>query len=77
MLKQARGTYQRDLLEGRARWSGSDLRGKARQYGGRYATSRANLATRLEAAGHTVEVRIHTHGLRVLYVDGSAASAVS
>ena len=77
MLKHARGTYQRDLLEGRARWSGSDLRGKARQYGGRYATSRGNLATRLQAAGHAVEVRIHAHGLRVLYVDGLAVSATS
>lgn len=34
------GDYQRDLLMGRARWSGADLRGRARQWGGRYRRSR-------------------------------------
>lgn len=77
MLKHARGTYQRDILEGRARWSGSDLIGKAGQYRGRYKTSRENLAARLVAAGHVVETRTHAHGLIVLYVDGAPASATS
>ena len=35
-LAYARGDYQRDLLEGRARWSGSDLQGRAGMYRGRY-----------------------------------------
>lgn len=38
-----RGTYQESLLEGRETWSGSSLRGKAREYAGKYAASRAAL----------------------------------
>ena len=49
ILSVARGTYQRDLLAGSARWSGSDLKGKARQWSGRYHASRRNLLTRLDS----------------------------
>lgn len=43
----ARGTYQHSLLFSGAAWSGSDLKGKARQYSGRYAVSRQGLVNRL------------------------------
>lgn len=54
-LACARGSYQRALLNGKARWSGSDLKGLARRYGGRYAASRAALIARLRSAG----LRVH------------------
>ena len=41
------GGYQQNLLHGNANWSGSDLKGKARKYGGRYRTSRINLINRI------------------------------
>lgn len=49
--EQARGSYQRALLDGDEAWSGSTLQGKAAQYGGRYAESRNNLKERLEKVG--------------------------
>lgn len=50
-LKVCRGCYQRDIVLGYARVSGSDLRGKARKYGGMYRRSRENLFARMKAAG--------------------------
>lgn len=47
ILKFARGNYQRSILKGNARLSGSDLKGKASRYSGRYRTSRENLLTRV------------------------------
>jgi hypothetical protein len=46
----ARGTYQENLLAGIERWSGSTLKGKAREYGGRYFASRCNLLARIRGA---------------------------
>lgn len=48
--RQARGCYQRSLLDGSENLSGSTLRGKARSYGRHYARSRNNLLARLDAA---------------------------
>lgn len=45
----ARGCYQRAVLDGWHTWSGSSLKGKAREYGGRYARSRVSLRERLDA----------------------------
>ncbi|AWI88368.1 MULTISPECIES: hypothetical protein [Methylobacteriaceae] len=45
----ARGSYQRDLLNGTEAWSGSTLTGRAARYGGKYRTSREELIARLEA----------------------------
>lgn len=54
----ARGSYQRSLAEGSARWSGADLAGAARRWGGRYRASREALHARIRgwasAAGATV-----------------------
>lgn len=45
----ARGSYQRDLLNGFQAWSGSTLTGRAASYGGKYRTSREELLARLAA----------------------------
>ncbi|GBU19028.1 MULTISPECIES: hypothetical protein [unclassified Methylobacterium] len=45
----ARGDYQRDLLDGYNSWSGSDLKGTAARYGGKYSSSRSELIGRLKA----------------------------
>jgi len=45
-----RGEYQRDLIRGREAWSGATLTGRAREYGARYADSRARLVARIRAA---------------------------
>ena len=50
-LALARGSYQRDIAEGRAALSGSDLKGKARLWGAKYARSRRTFLARAEAAG--------------------------
>jgi hypothetical protein len=50
ILAQARGQYQRDLLNGHETWSGSSLKGKASSYGARYAESRQNLLARINDA---------------------------
>jgi len=44
-------SYQQDILDGRQRLSGSDLKGKARQYGGDYARSRLAILRRWLQAG--------------------------
>ncbi len=54
LLHLARGCYQRSLLLGQSRWSGADLRGKARSYSARYAGSRDAVVARILAAGYTV-----------------------
>ena len=65
-LKCAKGYYQRGIITGEYRLSGSDLRGKARKYSGAYARSRANLLERVRAAGVQVGERKGEHGLRIL-----------
>ena len=76
--KQARGVFQRRLLDGEARWSLSDIKGAARRSKPHYMRSRDTLVSRLEAAGHTcavVKVFTLTHRWQlVLLVDGCAVS---
>lgn len=67
-LAQAKGCYQRNLLEGWEAWSGSTLKGKASRYGARYAGSRTSLITRLRAAG--IPVAFETRGQRKVAVVG-------
>lgn len=55
--KCAKGKYQRALLDGRQRWSGADLQGKAKHWSMVYSTRRANLLERIRKAGFTVEFR--------------------
>lgn len=48
-----RGSYQRALLYGQARWSGGDLQGKAARWSGVYSRSRDTLMRRLGAGWST------------------------
>jgi hypothetical protein len=50
-LKLAKGSYQKGLLTGENRWSGSDLAGKAKKYSSSYYHSRLALSARLKKAG--------------------------
>ena len=81
LTRYARGSYQTDLLTGRARWSGSDLRGRAKKWSGRYARSRRALLARLRAAGidaRTALVRSEwtARTMRVLLIDGVPVSSL-
>ena len=58
-----RGQYARDVVAGRQRWSGSDLRGKARKYGYSYYIQRRKAHAALRAAGGVI-IAID-HGLLV------------
>ena len=49
-----RGAYARDVVTGQQRWSGADLRGKAKNYGSTYARQRRKAEKALEAAGGEV-----------------------
>ena len=65
-LALCRGQYQRNLIMGWENLSGSTLAGKAKEYSGRYAESRANLLGRLIANGIGVKERIGKHNRRIL-----------
>lgn len=56
-LNLCRGIYQRAIVTGAQRISGSDLRGKARSYGGFYRQSRETILARMRAAGIPHEVK--------------------
>lgn len=58
-----RGQYAKDVVNGRQRWSGSDLKGKARKYGASYAIQRRKARAALFAAGGCI-IAID-HGLNV------------
>ena len=58
-----RGQYARDVVAGRQRWSGGDLRGKARKYAYSYSVQRRKAHAALIAAGGVI-VAID-HGLLV------------
>jgi len=49
------GSYGRALAAGEARWSGADLRGKAREWGARYAQRRAAIMGELARRGVVVD----------------------
>lgn len=55
-LKLCRGEYQRNIIEGYHRWSGSDIKNK---WGANYYRSRAALRDRIEEYGlSTLDVEI-------------------
>jgi hypothetical protein len=74
--KLCRGIYQRGLIDGTQRWSGSDLKGTARNFGACYARSRGNLHQRMEKAGITFAIRRNETGTTELFLgDGEVAEA--
>ena len=48
--EQAKGSYQKDLVNGVQRWSGSDVQGNAGRYRSRYEASRKALVARINKA---------------------------
>lgn len=64
----ARGSYQHSLVDGRSRWSGADLQGKAAKYGARYASSRRHLLAAIRAAGLWMIWLDGGYGRRVLVI---------
>jgi len=64
----ARGSYQRALAAGTARWSGADLAGKASRYSGRYRDSRNAFVGALRAAGLSVAWAEDKAGRQILVV---------
>jgi hypothetical protein len=77
----AQGSYQEDLIDGRARWSGSELKGQAKKWGANYQRSRLALLRRLQshARAHDAEcagIRLaRTKGVRVVLAWRLAQSA--
>lgn len=51
-MECARGSYQRELVDGNGRWSGSDCRNR---WGARYSQSRVSLLERLNGKGLWVD----------------------
>ncbi len=49
-----RSAYARDVLRGRAAWSGADLKGKAKQFSSGYYSQRIKAKHALFAAGGTL-----------------------
>jgi len=68
VFKQSKGDYQEILLIGRVRWSGSDLKGAARnRWGASYAESRDALTERIRDA---LKKRGWTAHVPLVLVDG-------
>lgn len=73
-LKLARGCYQRALLQGVENLSGSTLRGRAKEYAGRYKQSAETLLFRMTSAGIPwTEIR-GDHNKRILVIGGAAVA---
>ncbi len=71
-LACAKGVYQTNLIRGVEALSGATLKGAARRWGGRYASSRAALLSRMTAAGVVWGERRQAHGKRVLVIGGAS-----
>lgn len=68
-LRYARGGYQRGIIYGSESLSGSTLRGKAKEYSGRYRRSVINLLDRLIRAGLQVSEERGDHNKRILVIN--------
>jgi hypothetical protein len=65
-LTEARGCYQRNLINGRENLSGSSLRGSAKNYADRYQRSAFRLLGRLRAVGIEVSEMKAENNRRIL-----------
>lgn len=77
----SRQEYAKNVLLGRQLWSGADLRGRARHYGGSYSAQRRIAASAWKSAGGEIVAREHGRIIHVvkigaddfgnaLYIDG-------
>jgi hypothetical protein len=62
-----RSKYADDVIAGNQEWSGADLKGKARRYGGSYASMRIHARTALHRAGGCLQY-CGKHGRTLLCV---------
>lgn len=67
-LKLAKGSYQRNILNGYESLSGSTLTGKAQKYSGRYRQSSQNLIKRCQQNGLLVREITGEHNKRILVI---------
>jgi hypothetical protein len=67
-LQLARGCYQRAILTGSEALSGATLRGAAKKYGDRYATSARSILRRCQAAGLAVREERGPYNKRMVVV---------
>lgn len=67
-LSCCRGKYQTNVVMGHEPMSGSTLKGRARQYAGRYAASRDNMLRRMRRTGVLFHVAVRDHGRKVLVI---------
>jgi len=67
-----RGQYARDVVAGRQRWSGSDLRGKARKFGHTYAVQRRKARAALFAAGGCIIAIDHGLNVSAVRIDANS-----
>lgn len=74
-LGLAKGSYQLDLLWGRHNLSGSSLRGRAKNYGGKYSRSRQALLRRMTAEGIPWDEERGDNGARILVIGSPACGA--
>lgn len=70
-LGLCRGSYQRNILLGREALSGATLKGKAKQYGGRYKASAASIIAKCQRAGLPVREESGPHGKRLVVIGGA------
>jgi len=65
--------YQLALLDGTQKWSGSDLKGAAKDWSGRYSQSRCKMLQRLNKhAPDGLQFVVHSGKLTALAEDGTA-----
>jgi hypothetical protein len=67
-LELARGSYQRNILLGHESLSGSTLRGRARNYSGRYKYSAQAVISRCQKSGLAVQECRGPHGKRIVVI---------
>lgn len=64
-----KGSYQQSLIEGQSRWSGSDLKGKAKKFGAKYSRSRNRLVQRMADAGMKLKFVYAEKNKKILLVN--------
>lgn len=74
-LRLARGCYQRAILTGSEAISGATLRGRAKQYAGRYADSARAILRRCQSAGLPVREERGPHGKRLVVIGHATVAA--
>jgi hypothetical protein len=71
-----RGQYAQDVVNGRQRWSGSDLKGKARKYGASYAIQRRKARAALFAVGGCIIAIDHGLNVSAVCIDANSYETI-